>query len=223
MRNYARLLHLLPALCLAACSGTGAGTAAGDEAAAAASTTAVATKANPADGFRIKSGDVGDDDYDKIASKFGSRNPKMTEKGKQLSDSGKEYSEFKRDNPEFKGRWDNKEYKGGDYKKKSLWGDKDYVTKVYGGNTDGNHFRKDSRFDNRTAGENSKASRDADKVFKTGNYATTSAREGSKRDIPRVSDAETDERRRVFTKPAIMPYSSQTGMTVEDTKHLLGR
>jgi hypothetical protein len=41
--------------------------------------------------------------------------------------------------------------------------------------------------------------------------------------ISRISDAETDERRRVFTDPDIVPWKEQNGVTIEQTKSALGR
>jgi hypothetical protein len=212
MTLFARFLPLLPALGLVACSGTG-----GDAAAPAASP-------DPVAGTKIKTGDWFDDDRDKIASKYGSMNPKMTKDGQMVAGEGKNFDGFKRDNPEFKGRWEGKDYKAGDYRKKSWWGDKDYVTKVYGGNTDASALHKDSRFNGRAAGEGAMAARDSGKTYDTGAYETGRAREdGSGQAISKVSDAETDERRRVFTDPEIVPWKQQNGVTIEQTKNAMGR
>lgn len=210
MTPFVRLFPLLPALCLAACSGTGGDTA------------GTGMSADPVAVNRIKTGDLYDDDFKEIQKKYGDFNPKVGKDGELVEGQGKQFEGFDRENPEFKGRWNGKEYKGGDYKKRSAWGDKDYVTKVYGGNTDGNSIRKDSRFDNRSAGENTVAARDANKSYKTDAYATGAAREQGGKGISKSSDAETDERRRVFTEPDIIPWRSQ-GMTVEDTKRMMGR
>lgn len=211
MRLPAWFLPLLPALGLVACSGTGSESGG-----------TIVPSADPIAGGRIKTGDLGDDDYDMIASKYGDMNPTMTKDGK--AGAGKEFGGFKRDNPEFKGRWEGKEFAAGDYRKKSWWGDKDYVKKVYDGNTDANSLRKDSRFNGREAGEGSVAARDAGKVYDTGAYNTGRAREEGRGDaIDKVSDAETDERRRVFTDPDIIPWKEQNGVTIEQTKNALGR
>jgi hypothetical protein len=216
MKLPVRLLPLLPALGLAACSGTG------DEAPA--TQAAVESMSpDPVESKRVKTGEWTDHDGDKIEAKFGSMNPHMTSDGKMVASSGKEFSEFNRDNAEFRGRWENKEYKAGEYRKKSWWGDRDYVKKVYGGNTDANSLKKDSRFNGKTAGEGAVAAHDSKKSYRTGEYSTGKAREESKDGIRRVSDAETDERRRVFTSPDIIPWKTQNGMTVDDTKRMLGR
>jgi hypothetical protein len=57
------------------------------------------------------------------------------------------------DSPYFKGKYEKKEYKSGEYAKKSWWGNKDYGKKSYDGNTDGSQFQKSSRFDGKGARE----------------------------------------------------------------------
>jgi hypothetical protein len=98
------------------------------------------------------------------------------------------------------------------------------VTKVYGGNTDANSLRKDSRFNGRTTDDRSVVARDAGKTYDTGAFNTGRAREdGAGEAISKVSDAETDERRRVYTDPDIIPWKEQNGVTIEQTKSALGR
>jgi hypothetical protein len=212
MKLFTRLFPLLPAFALVACSGTGDSP-----------TSTIVPSADPVAGGRIKTGDLGDDDFHKIADKYGDMHPDMVQDTKDGKGGRKEYAGFQRDNPEFKGRWDKQEY-AGDFRKKSLWGDKDYVTKVYGGNTDANSLRKDSRFNGRTTDDRSVVARDAGKTYDTGAFNTGRAREdGAGEAISKVSDAETDERRRVYTDPDIIPWKEQNGVTIEQTKSALGR
>ena len=215
MKFPVRLLALLPALCLVACSGTG-----GE------ANTQVATESmspDPVENNRIKSGNplTGDHDEAKILDKYGSYSKYSVDKNGKPKGSAKEFAAFNRDNPEFKGKWEGKEYKAGEYRKKSWWGDHDYVKKVYEGNTDANSLKKESRFGSKSANEGAMAAREGGKDFRTNTYASGAAREQSKEGITKVSDAETDERRRVFTAPDI--YSSRSGMTVNDTNRMLGR
>jgi hypothetical protein len=210
-----RLLHVLPALCLAACAGSGDGGSSSTQAASAQSVSPDPVAAN-----RIKSGDFGDDDFGKIADKYGSSSPFMEKDGKPMGDY-KKFTGFNRDNPEFKGKWDN-EYKAGDYKKKSWWGDKDYATKVYAGDTDANSLKKESRWGKKNAGDGDKLARESSETYGTKDYGTGRAREEGGDDIRKVSDAETDERRRVFTRPDVIPWRQQ-GLTVEDTNRMMGR
>ncbi len=211
----ARLLPFFPALCLAACAGSG------DDSSPSSKVAAESLSPDPIALNRVKSGDFGDDDYGKIADKYGKNSPFMEKDGKPMGEF-KEYAGFQRDNPNFKSRWDNKEYKAGDYKKKSWWGDKDYATKVYEGNTDANSLKKESRWGSKEAGEGRKLAREGRESYATRDYATGRAREEGGEKIRKVSDAETDERRRVFTKPDIIPWTQQ-GLTVEDTKRMMGR
>jgi hypothetical protein len=212
MKRLTHCISLLAAFGLAACSGTG-----GEDG-------VVSASPDPVAGTKIKSGDWFDDDRDKIVSKYGAMNPKMTKDGQMVAGEGKDFEGFKRDNPEFKGRWEGKDYRAGDYRKKSWWGDRDYVKKVYGGNTDANALRKDSRLNGREAGEGSIAARDAGKAYDTGAYNTGRAREdGASQAVDKISDAETDERRRVFTDPDIIPWKEQNGVTIEQAKSKMGR
>lgn len=210
-----RLIYVLPALCLAACAGSG-----DDGSSSSQTATAKTLDSEPVDLNRVKSGDFGDDDYGKIAEKFGSNSPFMEKDGKPMGDY-KKFTGFNRDNPEFKGKWD-KEYKAGDYKKKSWWGDKDYATKVYSGNTDANSLKKESHWGKKSASDVDKLAHEASESYGTNNYGTGRAREEGGDKIRKVSDAETDERRRVFTRPDIIPWKAQ-GLTVEDTNRMMGR
>lgn len=216
MKFPVRLLPLLPALCLVACSGTG-----GEQA-----NSQVATESSspaPVENNRIKSGNplTGDHDESKMLEKYGSYSQYSVDKKGKPMGNAKEFAGFNRDNPEFKGKWEGKEYKAGDYRKKSFWGDKDYAKKVYEGNTDASSLKKEARFGGKSANEGSMAAREGGKDYRTNTFASGEAREQSKKGITRVSDAETDERRRVFTAPDI--YSSRSGMTVNDTNRMLGR
>jgi hypothetical protein len=157
MRFPVRLIPVLPALWLAACSGSG------DQATTQAAMESMSP--DPLENKRIKSGDTltGDHDGAKIEAKFGSYSQYTVGKdGKPKGEKGeaKEFAGFNRDNPEFKGKWEGKEYKAGEYRKKSFWGDKDYAKKVYGGNTDANSLKKDSRFNGESAGEGAMAARE---------------------------------------------------------------
>ncbi|MCW1915558.1 hypothetical protein OJ996_18370 [Luteolibacter sp. GHJ8] len=209
-----RLLYVLPALCLAACAGSDDGSSSSSQAAA------ESMSADPVGLKRVKSGDFGDDDFGKIAKKYGSDSPYAKKDGKPMGEY-KEFTGFDRDNPEFKNKWD-KEYKAGDFKKKSWWGDKDYAKKVYAGDTDANSLKKESVWGKKNAGEASKLAREAGDSYGTKDYATGRAREEGGDGIRKISDAETDERRRVFTSPDVIPWKAQ-GLTVEDTNRMMGR
>ena len=204
------LLPIFPAVCLVACSGSG------DSAATANKAAAESMSPDPIAMKRVKSGDLFDDDYKKIQAKYGSVNDNVKD-GKVLG-AGKKFEGFDRENSQF-----NKEFKGKDVTKKSWWGDRDYVKKVYEGKKDANSIRKDSRFNGESAREGKFAARDGDRTYKTNDYSTGNARENAGKSITKQVDAETEERRRVFTEPNIIPWQTQNGMTVDDTKRMLGR
>lgn len=215
MRSLARLFPLLPALWLAACSGTGSESSA----------SVPKPAADPAaQGHRMKTGENGDDDLARMQDKFGSNSPFMTDgKGKPMGEY-KAAAGFDRANTQFNRGFEGKEYQAGEFRKKSFWGDRDYARKVYGGDTTANNdLRKPSRFGSEVAGENVKAARDAGKTFNTGDYATGTAREAGKDRIAKSTDAETEKRRNVFTDPDVIPWQQQNAVTIEETKSKMGR
>lgn len=127
------------------------------------------------------------------------------------------------ESPYFKGDYAKKEYKAAEYTKKSWWGSKTYENKAYQGNTDGSHFAKASRFNDNKARDGSKLAREGGNAYETGDYATGTANETSKKRIDRPSDAETDFRRRVFTPPQVIDWESQRNLNLQQTKSILGR
>lgn len=216
MRSLSRLFPLLPALWLVACSGTGGKPASGSSAAP---TAAADPAAQP---FRMKTGDNGDDDLGKMQDKFGSRSPFMTDsKGKPMGEY-KTASEFDKADTHFNRGYAGKEYQAGEFKKKSWWGNQDYAKKVYGGNTDANGLRKDSRYGSQAAGENVKVARDAGRAFDTNGYDTGAAREAG-RDITKFAGAEDARRNAEFSDPDIVPWQQQHGVTIDETKSKMGR
>lgn len=118
----------------------------------------------------------------------------------------------------------NQEYKVGDYKKTTFWGNKEYGgNKAYGGNTDGSRFRQSSRFAGSKAKESSSLWAKGDQKFKTSDFATKSANEQISKRLAKPSDAATDTRQRVYSQPEIIDWQEQRSMSVDQTKGLLGR
>ena len=129
------------------------------------------------------------------------------------------------ESPYFKGGNSNqgKEYRTGDYTRKSWWGSKDYGRSSYLGNTDANHFREASRLQGQGAPETGRAAHGGDESYRTGGYRTGGARESSARRLDKPSDAETDVRRRVFQPPEIIDWSEQRKLSLEQSRGILGR
>lgn len=131
-----------------------------------------------------------------------------------------------RDSPYFKGQFagTQKEFKTGEYQKKSWWGNKSYELKEYTGNTDGSRFQKSSRFGEMAARDGSKSAREGGgEAYKTNNFATKDAREASGKTLDHPSDAETDIRRRVFQSPSVIDWQQQRGLSIGETKGILGK
>lgn len=121
----------------------------------------------------------------------------------------------------FKGQYEKKAYKAGEYSKTSFWGNKEYGTQQYSGGTDGSRFQKNSRFDNKGAREAGNSA-DIPKTYQTDTYATGAAREAGNTAIGRPADAETEMRRKVYQSPEIIDWREQRQLSLEQSKGILG-
>ncbi len=126
------------------------------------------------------------------------------------------------ESPYFKGDYSKKEFKTKDYAKKSWWGDTQYQTKQYEGNTDGSRFQEASAFQGQQARDVRKAA-DLPGEYRTNAFATGTASEAGGQRIGRPSDAETDVRRKVFQAPSVVDWREQRAMDVGQTRSILGR
>ena len=114
-----------------------------------------------------------------------------------------------------------KEYKTGDYAKKSWWGNKDYDRKTYAGNTDGSRFSKASSLQDkgaREAGANAKIKGD----YQTDSYATNSASESNHQGIDKPSNDNIENRRDEFLQPEIIDWKEQRKLSLGQSRKLLG-
>jgi hypothetical protein len=189
----------------------------GNDGSEAGTSTAVAT-AETQQGFQQKSGDLFDDDSDKMIGRYAKTNPMMQRGGEKPAEEGSYGA-----NKFFDGEIAKREFASKDYTKKSFWGSKDYAKKVYGGDTDGSQFQKGSRFNSQGAPEGGMTSADSGSRYATGRHATSAAREGGKSNISKVSDAATDSKRSSYKQPEITDWKNQRGLTIDDTKSMLGR
>ncbi|MES2440319.1 MAG: hypothetical protein V4584_14715 [Verrucomicrobiota bacterium] len=124
--------------------------------------------------------------------------------------------------PNFAGKdFKKKEYKAGDYAKKSWWGNKDYDKQSYAGNTDGSRFQKSSDLGSKGARE-AKTTADFKEDYKTDSYATNSAREAGSSPIKKTSNDLIDNRQKVFEQPEIIDYRAQRQMSMDQSKGILG-
>ena len=121
-----------------------------------------------------------------------------------------------------KGVYKKQEYKTGDYAKKSWWGNKDYESKKYAGNTDGSRFQTRSSLQGLGARE-AAASAKLPGNYKTGNYATTAAREAGTTPIKKGSNDQIENRHETFQPPEIIDWREQRSLSMEQSKGILGR
>lgn len=122
-----------------------------------------------------------------------------------------------------------RDFSGRDYTTKSYrkkrWSGSNRIfgKKEYQGNTDARGYQKEPWFVRKQANSQNKRARADGRAYSVNRFRTGSAREQNGRRIARVSDAETDVRRRVFKEPEIIHWKEQKGMSVKDTNRLLGR
>lgn len=114
------------------------------------------------------------------------------------------------------------EYKAGDYKKKSWWGNKEYDRPAYQGNTDGSRFQQTSRLQGQDARETAAAA-DIPGTYQTDGFATGAAREAGASSIAKPSHYQTDHRRQVFPEPEVVDWRQQRSLTIEQSRGILGR
>lgn len=115
-----------------------------------------------------------------------------------------------------------KNYKAGDYAKKSWWGNKEYDRQSYTGNTDGSRFQKSSALQEQNAREAGSNAR-IPGPYQTDNYATNSAREAANKPIDRPSNAIVESRQKVFQPPEIIDWREQRSLSLDQSKGILGR
>jgi hypothetical protein len=115
-----------------------------------------------------------------------------------------------------------KDYKAGDYAKKSWWGNKEYGRQNYTGNTDGSRFQKSSALQ----GQNAREADDKARIpgaYKTDDYATSAAREAGNKPIDKPSNAIVESRQKVFQTPEIIDWKEQRKLSLDQSKGMLGR
>ncbi len=106
--------------------------------------------------------------------------------------------------------------------KKSWWGSKDYGSKNFDGNTDGEHFQQTSRLDGKGARDSGQQA-NVPGSYQTDNYATSASRESGTGRITKTTDANTTNRRESYDSPDIIDWREQRSLSVDQSKSLLGR
>lgn len=139
--------------------------------------------------------------------------------GKLKSDNSKRSSYERQGEASMGGKtYQKKDYKTGDYAKKSWWGNKDYDRKSYAGNTDGSRFQTKSALDGQGARESDSQAKIPEK-YNTGNYATGAAREAAN-SVSRDSGSTAREAGRTNDQ---YQWDGARQLTVDQSRSLLGR
>ena len=132
-------------------------------------------------------------------------------------------SEYERrgENQNYKKNYSKQTYKTGDYAQKSWWGNKSYSRPTYSTQSDGSSFQKTSTLQTRNARETG-ANANIPSTYQTGSYGTGSARESGRKVISGTSSS-TEDRQRVYEEQEIIDWKEQRGLSMEQSKGLLGR
>ncbi len=120
---------------------------------------------------------------------------------------------------DFNGR----DYTKSSYRKKRWGGNTIFNRKKYGGNTDASRYKNEPWFARKQASASNQSATADGKSYGVNAFNTSNAREQDSKRITYGSDAETDNRRRIFKQPEIKSWRDQTGMSISDTNQKLGR
>lgn len=113
-------------------------------------------------------------------------------------------------------------YQTGDYAKKSWWGNKEYGSQKYAGNTDGSRFQKASDLADKGARESSTHAKIPDN-YNTNSYATNAAREAGNAPIKKGTSDQIENKRNGFEQPEILDYREQRTISKAEAGSILGR
>lgn len=144
--------------------------------------------------------------------------------GNLISSKSDKRSSFERqrETPYFKGSIEKKEYKTGDYEKKSWWGKKTYDVGEYEGDTDGSRFKTPAKSYGK--GELYADKRvDKGDPYKTQTLEYQRAVESNEDDIKKPRNDYAESRRRSYVQPSVIDWKEQRKMSMEQSRSILGR
>lgn len=121
-----------------------------------------------------------------------------------------------------------KDFKGKSYDKngyqKKKWGqNKDFSTKAYAGNTDGGKYKKVPHFANKASNVRDQKSNFGGQDYGTTNYNGATKKASKGRLFSKKEDLKTNIRRRVYKAPEIQSSQEYNGLSLGESKSLLGR
>lgn len=148
---------------------------------------------------------------------------KQDEGGNWVPRSDKRSSfESKGESPYFKGEYGKKEYRTGDYAKKSWWGNKDFGRQEYAGKTDGSRFMKTARQEGEVSKFSGRMVKDQG-AYETKNLDRKSAREAGSGAIGKPVNERVESARKSYQAPSVIGWEAQREMSMEQSKGILGR
>lgn len=120
---------------------------------------------------------------------------------------------------DFKG----KSFDKSEFSKKGWSANKKYASKQYKGHKDGSGFQKSPHFAQKQSRAQGNYSDHASKKFGTSDYTAANVKANRGRDFKKFEDTETNIRRRVYKEPTIQSYQEYNGLSLSESKYLMGR
>ncbi|MDP4624922.1 MAG: hypothetical protein NWT08_07275 [Akkermansiaceae bacterium] len=148
---------------------------------------------------------------------------KQDAEGNWIANSDKRSSFDSQRDSSFKGEVNKETYKTGDYAKKSWWGDKEYKSKEYAGNTDGSRFQTAARQDGQAARDSGQRAREGSGTYDTKTLDKRSAREASAGALDRGSSSYVERARDTYHAPSIIDWDAQRNLSRDQSRSILGR
>ncbi len=127
-----------------------------------------------------------------------------------------------RESAYFKGKVETERYKTGDYKKKEWLGSKDFGRTKFAGNTDGSRFQTKARQDGQRLRDGQKSARLAG-PFQTNTLDRQLARESSVGGITTGRNESVESARASYKAPSVIDWKEQRGMSINESRGILGR
>lgn len=122
----------------------------------------------------------------------------------------------------FQKNFEKKQYKAGDYSKKSWWGNKELDRQSYAGNTKATSYQKASGLQGKGARETKKVA-NAPGSYDTNAFGTSSARETAANGIGKPSNDGIENNRQSYEQPEIINWREQRSLSVDQSRGMLGR
>lgn len=127
-----------------------------------------------------------------------------------------------RESAYFKGNVEKSDFRTGEFKKRSWWGNKDFGNEAYAGDTDGSRFQTSANQQGKRSQADGARARTSG-AYQTNRLGKKAANEGRNASIGRPLDSGVEARRGTYSAPAVVDWQANRNMSVEQSRGILGR